>query len=39
MDNERALEAFKYELNLAKKGARDEKIDKKYQMVRFFGMN
>lgn len=39
LHNERALEAFKYEMKLAKKSARNEKIDKKYQMVRFFGMN
>jgi rRNA-processing protein Efg1 len=38
LENERALEAFKHELSLAQSASREQKIAKKYHMVRFFGM-
>lgn len=37
-ENERALQAFKYELGAASKDKREQTIARKYHMVRFFGM-
>jgi hypothetical protein len=37
-ENERALEAFKHELSIATQSKTEQKMAKKYHMVRFFGI-